>query len=171
MSADFRREQILERISGQQSPLSASFLAKEFKVSRQVIVGDVALLRARGHDILATAKGYIIPKTKESLQYVGKIVCQHAPKSSKDELYQIVDLGAVVLNVMIEHSLYGEITGGLNLSNRKEVDDFTDKFESSDIKLLSELTLGIHTHTISCRNELHFIEVCRALSEKGYLYE
>ena len=171
MSAEFRREEILKKISQQETPRSASSLANEFKVSRQVIVGDVALLRASGHDILATARGYIIPKPKTHLPYVGKIVCQHTPKSSKDELYQIIDLGAIVHNVMIEHSLYGEITGGLNLSTRKEVDDFIDKFESSDIKLLSELTLGLHTHTIACKNEAHFNEVCRVLSEEGYLYE
>ena len=171
MSAELRRKEILNKISQLDSPISASALAKEFGVSRQVVVGDVALLRASGQEILATARGYIIPKIKEKLQYVGKIVCQHTPESCTEELYQIVDLGAEVLNVMIEHSLYGEITGGLNLSNRKEVDDFSDKFESSDIRLLSELTLGIHTHTIACKSESHFKEVCKVLSEKGYLYE
>jgi len=161
---------VLDAISNQKKPVSASFLAKELDVSRQVIVGDVALLRAAGHEIIATARGYMIPSFNDSNQYLGKIVCQHTPKNTKDELYTIVDLEAVVVNVIVEHGFYGEITGSLNLANRKDVDDFMNKVKSSEIKLLSELTMGIHMHTIACRCKSHFDEVCKALEAGGYLY-
>ena len=169
MDADSRRKQILDIITHQKSPISASLLAKNLKVSRQVIVGDVALLRAQGHEIIATARGYIIPKYNEANQYIGKVACTHTPEDTKSELYTIVDLEAVVVNVIVEHELYGEITGHLNLAERKDVDAFMKKIKSSEVKLLSELTMGIHLHTIACRSKNHFDQVCQALKSRGYL--
>ena len=170
MESDQRREQILNTIKQQKSPVSASSLAKTLNVSRQVIVGDVALLRAKGYEIIATARGYMIPEYKEFNQYLGKVACRHAPEKTKSELYTIVDLGAVVVNVIIEHEIYGEITGSLNLTERKDVDIFIKKVESSEIKLLSELTMGIHLHTLACRDKTHFEQICHALDMNGYLY-
>jgi len=171
MSADLRRKKILKSIHNHHQPISASALAKELRVSRQVIVGDVALLRAEGHDIIATARGYIIPKDNEKHHYAGKIVCQHTPENTRDELYKIVESGAVVLNVIVEHTLYGELTGALNLSNQQEVDAFLRKARSTKTKLLSELTMGVHTHTIACTDEAHFSQVKKVLKDCGYLYE
>ena len=168
MDATYRREKIFEMIKQHQAPLSASSLAKTFNVSRQVIVGDVALLRARGHEIVATARGYIMP-TYEN-QYIGAVVCRHAPEHTAAELYAIVDTGATVVNIVIEHDLYGEIIGNLNLSGRSDVDVFINAAKASKNKLLSELTMGMHLHTISCRDAHHFEQVCRALSAKGFLH-
>ena len=171
MDADLRRKNILRTISQQKKPASASLLAKKFNVSRQVIVGDIALLRAKGHEIIATARGYIIPNFNEMNQYLGKVACRHTLKNTKNELYTIVDLGAVVVNVIVEHEFYGELTGCLNLANREEIDAYISKIESSKIKLLSDLTVrGVHLHTIACRNITHFEEVCRALETGGYLH-
>ena len=169
MDADLRRKHVLDSIKGSKEPLSAAAMGKKLNVSRQVIVGDVALLRAQGHEIIATARGYIIPHSGENNQYVGKIDCRHSPENMRDELNTIVDLGAVVVNVIVEHDYYGEITGNLNLSSRKDVDDFIMKVESSEVKLLSELTMGAHTHTVSCRDMAHFEEVCQALATVGYM--
>ncbi|MCL2404058.1 MAG: transcription repressor NadR [Defluviitaleaceae bacterium] len=170
MDAISRRVHVLDAISNHTRPVSASLLARELNVSRQVIVGDVALLRAQGHEIIATARGYMIPSFNETNQYLGKIVCQHSPEKTQDELYVIVDLKAEVINVIVEHGFYGEITGSLNLASRKDVDAFIRKVNSSEIKLLSELTMGIHLHTIACRDKNHFNEVCKALETGGYLY-
>ena len=169
MDAELRREQLLNIIEQQAQPVSASALSKELNVSRQIIVGDVALLRARGHGIIATARGYMIPSADKAAHYLGKIVCRHAPGNTRDELYTIVDLGAVVVNVIVEHGYYGEITGSLNLATRKDVDFFMEEVETSEVKLLSELTMGVHVHTISCRDKVHFEEVCRMLEAVGYL--
>jgi len=171
MDADLRRKSVLDIIKYQKNPVSASSLAKELNVSRQVIVGDVALLRAQGHEIIATARGYLIPNFNETNQYIGKIVCQHTPDDTKHELYTIVDLEAIVVNVIVEHGFYGEITGSLNLSNRKDVDVLINKINSSEVKLLSELTMGVHLHTIACRDKAHFEEVYQALATNGYLYQ
>ena len=171
MNGDFRRERILEMIRAQQLPLSATNLAQTLNVSRQVIVGDVALLRSQGCEIIATARGYVIPRFKETGQYLGKIACQHTPKKMTDELYTIVDSGAVVVNVIVEHELYGEITGCLNLMSRDDIDLFSEKVKSSKDRLLSELTMGIHLHTVACRDNDHFQQVCQELELKGFLLQ
>ena len=171
METDLRRIYVLDAIKHQKKPVSASSLANELNVSRQVIVGDVALLRAQGHEIIATARGYIIPNFSEVNRFLGKVVCQHSPDDTKHELYTIVDLEAVAVNVIVEHGLYGEITGSLNISNRKDADDLINKVNSVEVKLLSELTMGVHIHTIACRDKAHFEEVSEALKINGYLYQ
>jgi len=167
MDADARRKQILNTINNSPTPTSATALAKTLGVSRQVIVGDIALLRAAGNGIIATARGYIIPSFKETNQY--KIVCKHSPDETRHELYTIVDQGAAVLNVYVEHEVYGEISGNLNLSTRKDVDTFMERLANSEVKLLSELTTGIHTHTIACTDKNHFDRVYSALDSAGYI--
>jgi len=72
MEANLRREHILDMIRQNNMPVSASLLAKTLNVSRQVIVGDIALLRAQGIKIIATARGYMIPEFKETSRYIGK---------------------------------------------------------------------------------------------------
>jgi len=171
MNSELRREQILNMINSQTSPISASALAKLLNVSRQVIVGDVALLRAQGEKIIATARGYIISEFKDAHSYLGKVACCHPRENTKSELYTMVDLGATVVNVIVEHELYGEITGGLNLSSQGDVDNFMKKADISKAKLLSELTLEVHLHTIACRDKSHFERVCKALEDSGYMFK
>ena len=87
MDKILRRERILEEIRQAQKPISATVLAEKFNVSRQVVVGDVALLRANGLDIIATARGYMIPEKRNEHQYLGKIACYHRPEETRSELY------------------------------------------------------------------------------------
>ena len=56
MRAEERRQAILEHLRQSSRPVSAGLLAERFSVSRQVVVGDVALLRASGADISATPR-------------------------------------------------------------------------------------------------------------------
>ena len=169
MDGNLRRIKVLAMIKGSNCALSASFLAKELSVSRQVIVGDVALLRAEGQEIIATARGYIVQNIAKKNQYTRKIACQHTSEQTIDELYLLVDLGARVDDVVIEHEVYGELTGHLGIENRADADLFIKKLETSQSRLLSELTMGIHLHTLSCRNKEHFVEVMDAMREAGYL--
>ena len=60
MHAEERRETILKLLRQSAQPVSASTLAAQLSVSRQIIVGDIALLRAGGADILATPRGYCL---------------------------------------------------------------------------------------------------------------
>jgi len=169
MDSTMRRERVCELVNKDTVPVSASALAKELGVSRQVIVGDIAILRAQGHEIIATARGYMVPKFTESNQHIGKIACCHNAENTIEELYIIVDLGATVVNVIVEHELYGEITGQLNIKTREDADAFVVRVHSSEAKLLSALTMGVHLHTIACRNKAHFEQVYHALDNAGLL--
>lgn len=175
MDATTRRNQILKEISRAHAAISASALAAMLGVSRQVIVGDVAVLRAQGHEITATSRGYVLAASKHNdikNQYLGTIVCKHAADETKAELYEIIDLGGTVVNVIVEHDIYGNITGPLNLKTRGDVDNFIARLSSSRDRLLLELSNnGIHKHTIACRDKGHFEDIVRALEAKQLLLQ
>ena len=60
MNGDERRKKIINILSSSKSPVAGVALAKELDVSRQVIVQDIALLRANGAAIFSTNRGYLI---------------------------------------------------------------------------------------------------------------
>lgn len=169
MDGNLRRIKVLTMIKESDRALSASLLAKELGVSRQVIVGDVALLRAEGKEIIATARGYILNNIIKKNQYTRKIACIHTPEETGDELYLLVGLGVRIDDVIIEHEVYGELTGNLSIESRSDVELFLGKLKTSQSRLLSELTMGIHLHTITCRNKEHFEDVIIAMENAGYL--
>ena len=171
MKAAERRQKIIERLSQSLVPISATYLAQSFGVSRQIIVGDVALLRANNHDIISTPKGYIRAQALYSHQFIGKIACQHGSENTREELELIVLKGGIVVDVEVEHPIYGMLTAPLNIKSTEDIDDFISKIEKSQAVLLSSLTNGIHTHTISCQSQVIFEDIKRDLSARGLLLE
>ena len=165
MKAEERRKGIADTLTSD-APISASVLATRFGVSRQIIVGDIALLRASGMNIIATPRGY---RLGEKQGEVYTVPCVHTQEDTETELLAIVDNGCTVLNVVVEHPLYGEIAGQLSLSSRYDVQQFMEK--SRTAKQLASLTDGIHLHNITCPNEDAYIRVCKALDEAGILYK
>ena len=123
MNAAQRREKILQQLHGASAPISASALAAKLGVSRQIVVGDVALLRAGGAEIEATPRGYQFHPTPGG--YTGILACVHRTADEmRTELYTVVDQGGVVVDVAVENPLYGELRGNLNLASRYDVDTF-----------------------------------------------
>ena len=167
MKTQNRRDQILDILNKSNSPVSASSMAKKFSVSRQIIVGDIALLRASGKDIIATPRGYIVLKEKK--EHIKTIACRHGDADIADELTAIVDCGCTVIDVTVEHAVYGQITGLLMLSSRLDVTEFINKMTNYGAKPLSTLTDGIHLHKISCPGEAAYKNVLSMLSKKGIL--
>ena len=161
-----RRDRIVEEIRKSGKPLSASALAAMLHVSRQIIVGDVALLRARGIGIIATPRGYV--REEQTHPCEKKIAVMHGRERLQEELYTIVDYGCTVVDVIVEHPLYGELVGQLHLSSRYDVDRFLDSIRESEP--LSQLTHGVHLHTIRYPDEEAFAKMKEALREKGILY-
>ena len=128
IEGDIRREKIIEIMSNQKEPVSGSDLAKKFGVSRQVIVQDIALLRATNKNILSTNKGYFLYNPGKGPQKPKRSFCvQHTTEQMQDELYTIVDYGGKVLDAVVEHDIYGQITVDLMLCNRMDVDEFMEK--------------------------------------------
>jgi transcriptional regulator of NAD metabolism len=168
MNGDERRDKILDKINRTDGPLSASALASEFNVSRQIIVGDVSLLRASGALIKSTPRGYL-PGTSE-FAYIGTVVCKHGFSQLKEELYTIADYGGTCIDVTIDHEIYGELTGQLNVSSRFDADIFLEKC-SDKARPLSFLSGGVHTHRIGCRDREVFSHIVKALTEKQILIQ
>ena len=169
MNAAQRRERILTRLNSAGAPLSASTLAAELGVSRQIVVGDVALLRAGGAQIDATPRGYQLHPAEKG--YTGILACVHRTQEEmRRELYTVVDQGGIVVDVAVENSLYGELRGNLNLASRYDVDTFLVQARSAPESLLSRMTGGVHLHTLRCPDEETFQRIESALREKGILY-
>ena len=166
-----RREQLLLRLKEAEQPVTASAFAHAFAVSRQVIVGDVALLRAAGCHIRATAQGYVLVNQAPASGYRGRVACQHSAADTAAELELIIALGGEVLDVSVAHPLYGELKGNLDLKTPADVANFMTLLGKEEALLLSALTGGVHLHTIVAPSEADFIAIKAALQTAGYLYE
>ena len=167
MEAQNRRERLAARLAQAQGPVSATALAKEFAVSRQVIVGDVALLRAAGLDIAATPRGYVLPARLAGHKFT--VATSHGPGQMRDELNAIVDQGCTVEDVTVEHPIYGQITAPLRLSSRYEVEQFIRRCREEAAAPLSLLTDGVHLHTVCCQDPTCEERVKGKLKELGIL--
>lgn len=168
MTAAQRREKIYTQLMASAAPVSATALAKQYGVSRQIIVGDIALLRAEGRNITATPRGYMIV-TAGGIT-VQLAVC-HSAAETRDELYAMVDCGCLVQDVIVEHPVYGQLTAPLQLASRYDVDQFIRSMTSSDARPLSALTEGIHLHTLSCPGSEALDHLKEKLRQMGVLLE
>lgn len=165
-----RREEIVEILKKSEKPIKGIDLSKKLQVSRQVIVQDIAILRARGENILATLQGYSIPKTYEKSKVQKAIVCIHEGYDEiEDELKTIIDLGGSVIDVLVDHPIYGEIRSQLQIYSRYDVDQFVEELQATKAEPLSLLTGGVHIHTIEADNEEIINRIKKALLEKKYL--
>lgn len=166
-----RRSEIIRQLSVSKKPISASNFAKQFGVSRQIVVGDIALMRASGEEIIATARGYLLEESKSKEGLLSKIAVQHGPEGTRKELELIVQHGGEIVDVIVDHPIYGELVGGLHLKTSKDIDAFIKTYEGSQVALLSQLTGGIHLHTIRYEKETQLEEIKQALLEAGILYQ
>lgn len=166
MNGEQRRESILRQLTESNLPISGLQLARMLNVSRQVIVQDIALLRAEKHDILSTNTGYII---KKSVMPRRLFCVAHSDDNILDELYTIVDLGGRVLDVQVKHKAYGDFSAQLNIKSRKDANALVDKIALGESIPLKNLTQNIHFHLVEAdtKEELDLIEA--ALQIKGFL--
>ena len=164
MKAEERRRRIAQTLIAT-TPISAATLAEQFSVSRQIIVGDIALLRAAGMDIVSTPRGYQFSQESGLLRTVA---CLHTPQQIRQELLVMVDNGCTVLDVVVDHPVYGQLTGQLSLASRYDVDQFVDKVQ--DTAPLSTLTGGVHLHHLRCPDEDAYRRVLASLEELGLRY-
>ncbi len=166
MTGKERRREILNTIRGTKVPISGTELAKKYNVSRQIIVQDIALLRAENHEIYSTTRGYILQETN-IFSRVFSVV--HSDEQIEDELNTVVDLGGTVADVFVEHEVYGNLHAELNINSRRKVKEFLEKIKNGASTPLKNLTFGKHFHTIEADSEetLNLIE--KELKEKGYI--
>ena len=170
MDAARRRKKILERLGAASAPIPAAALGAELGVSRQIVVGDVALLRAAGHPVRATNRGYLL--SRPTARPRRSFPVQHTRDEIAAELEAILQEGGTVLDTSIEHRLYGQITVDLlirSLRDRADLAQFLARLPESSS--LAELTNGWHTHTVEADSEEVLDAVGRRLDELGFLRE
>jgi len=147
MDGTARREAIRKTIRRGAQPITGAQLAKLYGVSRQVIVQDIALLRAQNEQILATPAGYCLsPLARGGV--IDVLLCRHDTfEGMRRELETIVRFGRVI-DVIIEHPVYGEFRANLMLHSLAQVEDFIETLRRNNAQPLTALTDGVHFHTV-----------------------
>ncbi len=168
MTGSDRRQEILKNIKESDRPVSGSKLAKDYDVSRQVIVQDIALLRASGYDIISTNRGYVL-EGQTCAERVFKV--RHTDEQLETELCTIVDLGGQVKNVMVNHKVYGHIEAELGITSRRKVKEFLADIESGKSTPLKNITSDYHYHTVTADSEETLDLIEEELRKLGFLVE
>ena len=163
-----RRTQMIEQIQKSTFPLSGKRLAEEYGVSRQVIVQDIALIRAAGYPVIATNRGYVLEQPVQAMR-VFKV--NHTDEQLEEELCSVVDLGGCVENVMVNHRVYGQIEANLQVNSRRKAAEFMEDIRSGKSSPLKNITSGYHYHRISADSEKTLDLIEHTLKEKGFLVE
>lgn len=166
MSGEERRGKIIQALKNSDKAVSATTLAKEFDVSRQVIVQDVALLRANGKNIFSTNRGYLIQEDEETTR-VFKV--QHEDDEVEKELTTIVDLGGTVEDVFVYHKVYGVLQAEMNIKSRMDIRNYMEEIRSGKSSLLKNVTSGYHYHTVRAERVEILDMIQEELQKKGLL--
>lgn len=171
MTGTERREAIVCSMQRDDSPLSGTTLASMYGVSRQVIVQDIALIRAAGYNVISTNKGYILNTPAENITVERVFKVKHTDEQIADELNSIVDLGGCVVNTMVNHKVYGRLEAPLNIRSRRNVNEFLNDIHSGKSSPLKNVTSDYHYHLVSADSEdtLELIE--NMLRDKQILVE
>ena len=164
-----RREEILRMLRESSGYINAAEFASHFGVTRQVIVSDIALLRANGHRIQAARKGYRMED--RTFGQICPVLCRHSSDQVLDELYTVVDNGGSILSVVVEHPIYGQICADLNIDSRYDAQEFVGRMQSANASQLSDLTGGLHIHMLRVPDEACFARITEGLRALGILAE
>jgi transcriptional regulator of NAD metabolism len=168
-TSEQRRSRLVEILRRATQPVTGSALSKRLRVSRQVIVNDVAILRAGGEPIVGSPQGYLMTGT--AAEAVALIAVRHDASRAEDELQTLVDHGLSVLDVIVEHSVYGEVRANMMIESRADIDRYFTLLKASGEAPLSSLTGGLHLHTVRYRSADALDAARRALRDAGILFE
>lgn len=163
-----RREEIIRILENSDEPISGQDLANRFGVSRQVIVQDIALIRASNKNVLSTNRGYLLYQPEKESKPKRAIEVCHSDDEIEDELTTIIDFGGTILDVVIYHEVYGQISVDLFLRNHQEVKEFMEKLKDTKATPLKTLTADRHIHTVEASSESLLDVIEEKLKEKGY---
>lgn len=168
MDGQARRNKIIELIRDADRPVSGTALAKTLDVSRQIVVQDIALIRATGVDIVSTNRGYVV---SSEVRYERIVKSVHTEDQIQEELFAIVDCGGYVENIIVNHRFYNRIEAPLNIRSRLDAKEYIETIKSGKSKSLSSATSGYHYHTISADSEQTLDIIEEELKAKGFWLE
>lgn len=163
-----RRQELVRALRGAGRPILGSELAQQFSVSRQVLVQDMAILRAAGVDIIATPRGYLL-RDEAPVAHRDVLQVQHDADAMVDEMTILVDLGIRIVDISIDHPIYGHLQADLQITSRQDIQELIARFEETGALGLFILTNGRHSHTVESPRADLLDKARAALSERGYL--
>ena len=167
MTTAQRREEILALLNQADAPIAAKDLAARFGVSRQVIVQDLAVIRASRPNIISTNRGYILQQQETGCLREFKV--RHTPEQAGQELNLIVDHGGRVKNISISHRVYGRVTAEMDIRSRQDVNEFVQAINNSHSSVLSSATSGYHYHLIEASSQERLDLIGEQLKKAGFL--
>ncbi|MDO0957050.1 transcription repressor NadR [Mammaliicoccus sciuri] len=166
-----RREQILQLLESSDEPISGKQLSQQFDVSRQIIVKDISILKSQNYNIYSTSRGYVVNNIQCGKRYKRVIVCQHDNDRMEEELKLILDNGAMIDDVAIDHPVYGSIKADLMIETYEDLSKFISEMEKFEGQMLAHLTDNLHLHTISAHTEKILDNAIRDLKEHQFIVE
>ena len=166
MNTAERRGEILKILHNADAPVAARELAGKFGVSRQVIVQDLAVIRASTPGILSTTKGYVIQQDSSCSR---EFKVRHSQDKAAEELNLIVDCGGHVKNISISHRVYGRVSAEMDIRSRQDVSEFIQALQNSRSTVLSSATSGYHYHLIEASSEERLDLIRNQLEKAGFL--
>lgn len=165
-----RRSQLLILLRERGEAVAGGELARMFGTSRQIIVQDVALLRASGEPIISTARGYLYLASAAPARPVRSVLTvRHTNEQAAEELRALVGCGVRVVDVVVDHPIYGELRAPVNLETAVQVEDWLARARDKGARLLSELTSGLHMHTVEANSNEKLECARRSLRDLGFL--
>lgn len=167
MNSIERRNDIVNVLLESATPIKGTEIAEKYNVTRQVIVRDIAILRAKGIDIMATPDGYIVNRNDKRIKRI--IAVNHNESEMFDEMSIVIKYGGIIEDVIVEHPLYGEIKGMLMVKNLNELEKFINKYKNQKAHLLSVLTNGVHLHTIAADTNEDMEAIIKELKDKNFI--
>jgi len=171
MKGPERRRRLVQILHEAEGPVTGTELARRLGVTRQVIVQDVALLRAQGVEVLSTPRGYLLVPREAGRPGRAVLACRHGRQEVEEELRLLVEAGLKVVDVVVEHPLYGELRGLLMLATPEEVRWFLERLEATGSPLLADLMGGLHLHTVEFQDPLALERARSSLRRRGFLLE
>jgi uncharacterized protein len=169
VGSEQRRERLGQILRRANEPVTGSTLGRRLGVSRQVIVNDVAILRAAGVPIVGSPRGYLLVDRANG--HLSVIACRHGRDGFRNELGILVDHGVTVLDVVVEHSVFGEVRANLMVESRADIERYARLLETSGEAPLSSITGGLHLHTVRAPTPDALDAAKRALREAGLMIE
>ena len=166
MNTAERREEILKILQNTEVPIAARALASQFGVSRQVIVQDLAVIRASTPGILSTTKGYVMQQDSSCTR---EYKVRHSMDQTAEELNLVVDCGGRVKNISISHRVYGRVSAEMDIRSRQDVSEFVEALKNSQSSVLSSATSGYHYHLVEASNEERLDLIEKTLEKAGFL--
>ena len=170
MNGETRRMKLRQMLLEAREPVSGTALAGALHVSRQVIVQDIALMRAEHLPILSTNKGYLLgPDAVRASQPKRVFFVRHRTEQVLEEFMTVIDLGGRIMDVSVEHELYGPIRADLLIENAQDAQDFVDRLKNCRDNPLKVLTDDCHYHTVTAPSEKLLDLIEAELKARGFL--